>query len=135
MTSLKEYYFNYARVDGKTRKDMFGDPIDYWFDYKDSVLTLHFTLPLKAPVRAQNLEIDIYDPEFFLGFAFAEDASPGDDGQCAAAVRVEHRTAERCSRCSEPTPQQIVPAAVRGVRRHGLAFRQQDLSKMPVTRG
>jgi ABC-type uncharacterized transport system substrate-binding protein len=76
VTSLKEYdYFNYARIDGKKRKDAFGDPVDYWLDYKDSVLTLHFTLPLKTPVRAQSLEIDIYDPEFFIDFAFADDES------------------------------------------------------------
>jgi ABC-type uncharacterized transport system substrate-binding protein len=77
VTSLKEYdYFNYARIDGKRRKDVFGDPTDYWLDYKDSVLTLHFTLPLKAPVRAQSLEVDVYDPEFFIDFAFADDESP-----------------------------------------------------------
>jgi ABC-type uncharacterized transport system substrate-binding protein len=77
VTSLKEYdYFNYARIDGKKRKDMFSDPVDYWLDFKDSVLTLHFTLPLKTPVRAQNLEIDIYDPEFFIDFSFADENSP-----------------------------------------------------------
>jgi ABC-type uncharacterized transport system substrate-binding protein len=77
VTSLKEYdYFNYARIDGKKRKDVFSDPVDYWLDYKDSVLTLHFTLPLKTPVRAQNLEIDIYDPEFFIDFSFADEDSP-----------------------------------------------------------
>jgi ABC-type uncharacterized transport system substrate-binding protein len=49
-----------------------GDPIDYWLDYTDSVLTLHFTLPLKAPVRARDLEIDVYDPEYFIDFGFDE---------------------------------------------------------------
>ena len=33
VTSLKEYnYFNYARIDGKKRKDAFNDPVDYWLD-------------------------------------------------------------------------------------------------------
>jgi len=73
VTSLKEFnYFNYARVDGKKRKDAFEDPVDYWLDYTDSVLTLHFTLPLKAPVRAHDLEIDVYDPEYFIDFGFDE---------------------------------------------------------------
>ena len=37
ISSLKEYnYFDYARVDGKKRKDAFDDPIDYWLDYTDS---------------------------------------------------------------------------------------------------
>jgi ABC-type uncharacterized transport system substrate-binding protein len=71
MTSLKEYeYFNYARIDGKKQKSAFSGPVDYWLDYTDSVLTLHFTLPFKQPVRARNLEIDVYDPEFFIDFGF-----------------------------------------------------------------
>src|SRR5262249_52945686 len=77
VTSLKEHdYFNYARVDGKIRNDVFGDPTDYWLDYKDSGLTLHFTLPLRAPLRAQNFEINIFDPEFFIDFASGDDDPP-----------------------------------------------------------
>jgi ABC-type uncharacterized transport system substrate-binding protein len=73
VTSLKEYdYFNYARVNGKKQKGVFTDPVDYWLDYTDSILTLHFTLPLKTPIRAHNLEVDVYDPEFFIDFEFAE---------------------------------------------------------------
>jgi hypothetical protein len=49
ITSLKEFdYFTHAKADGK--KLIFSDPIDYWLDYHDNVLTLHFTLPLKTPV-------------------------------------------------------------------------------------
>jgi len=73
--SLKEYaYFTYAKVNGKKDKDAFSDPIDYYFDYdpKESVLTLHFTLPFKAPVKAKALQIEVYDPEFFIDFGFAE---------------------------------------------------------------
>jgi len=73
MTSLKDYdYFNYARIDGKKQKGAFADPTDYWLSYADSILTLHFTLLFKKPVRAQNLEIDIFDPEFFIDFGFEE---------------------------------------------------------------
>jgi ABC-type uncharacterized transport system substrate-binding protein len=73
VASLKEYdYFNYARIDGKKQKGAFADPTDYWLDYTDSILTLHFMLPLKKPVRAQNFEIDIFDPEFFIDFGFEE---------------------------------------------------------------
>ena len=73
--SLKEYaYFTYAKVNGKKDKDAFSDPIDYYFDYdpKESVLTLHFTLPFKTPVKAKALQIEVYDPEFFIDFGFAE---------------------------------------------------------------
>ena len=36
------------------------------------MLTLHFTLPFKTPVKAKVLKIEIYDPEFFIDFAFAD---------------------------------------------------------------
>jgi ABC-type uncharacterized transport system substrate-binding protein len=73
IASLKDYdYFNYARADGDTRTDVFTDPVDYWLDYTDAALTLHFTLPLKTPIRARNLEIKLYDPEFSIDFDFAE---------------------------------------------------------------
>jgi ABC-type uncharacterized transport system substrate-binding protein len=74
VTSLKEYdYFTYAKANGK--KVEFDDPqAGYFLDYntKDTVLTLHFTLPLKAPVNAKDLIIEIYDREFFVDFSFAE---------------------------------------------------------------
>jgi ABC-type uncharacterized transport system substrate-binding protein len=73
--SLHEYaYFTYAKVNGKRQKDAFTDPSDYWLDYnpKETVLTLHFTLPFKKPVKAKSLEIEVYDPEFFIDFAFAK---------------------------------------------------------------
>jgi ABC-type uncharacterized transport system substrate-binding protein len=68
--SLKEYdYFTYATADGK-KADM-TDPLpDYWLDFKDSVLTLNFTLPFKTPVKAKELKVDIYDPTIFVDFSF-----------------------------------------------------------------
>jgi ABC-type uncharacterized transport system substrate-binding protein len=90
--SLKEYaYFTYAKVNGKRQKDAFVDPVDYFLDYdpKETVLTLHFTLPFKAPVKAKALEVEIYDPEFFIDFGFADEnpvrlvSAPA---QCTAAV-------------------------------------------------
>ena len=71
--SLKEYdYFTYATADGK--KAELTDPApDYWLDYKDQVLTLNFVLPFKAPVKAKEMKIEIYDPSIFVDFAFAKD--------------------------------------------------------------
>ena len=68
--SLKEFdYFTYATADGK--KVALTDPTaDYWLDYNDQVLTLNFTLPLKTPVKAKELKIDIYDPTIFVDFSF-----------------------------------------------------------------
>jgi len=73
--SLREYgYFTYAKVAGRTQKDSFGDPTNYWLDYdpKASVLTLHFTLPFKNPIKAKQLTVEIYDPDFFIDFGFAD---------------------------------------------------------------
>jgi ABC-type uncharacterized transport system substrate-binding protein len=90
--SLKDYaYFTYARIDGKRRKDAFAEPVDYFLDYdpKETVLTLHFTLPFKTPVKAKNLEVEIYDQEFFIDFGLAEKDAVrlvGAPAQCAASV-------------------------------------------------
>jgi ABC-type uncharacterized transport system substrate-binding protein len=73
--SLKDYgYFTYAKVNRREQKGAFGVATDYWAEYdpKDAVVTLHFTLPFKKPVKAKSLEIDVYDPEFFIDFAFAK---------------------------------------------------------------
>jgi ABC-type uncharacterized transport system substrate-binding protein len=74
VTSLKEYeYFTYATANGK--KLEFADPpTGYYldFDQKETVLTLHFLLPLKQPLKAKNLTIAVYDPEFFIDFSLAE---------------------------------------------------------------
>jgi ABC-type uncharacterized transport system substrate-binding protein len=69
--SLKEYaYFTFARADGK--KEKFVDPVDYYLDYKDTHLTLHFTLPLKTPVKPKQLMLEVFDASFFIDFAFAD---------------------------------------------------------------
>ena len=89
VTSLKEYaYFTYATVDGKRDRNAFIDPVDYWLTYdpKTTLLTLHFTLPFKKPVKAKVLKIEIYDPEFFIDFGFAEKNAVrlvGAPAQCA----------------------------------------------------
>jgi ABC-type uncharacterized transport system substrate-binding protein len=71
--SLKEYdYFTYATADG-VKTEMTEPLPDYWLDYKDSVLTLNFTLPFKTPVKAKELKLEIYDPTIFVDFSFAKD--------------------------------------------------------------
>lgn len=71
VTSLKEFgYFSSARANGK--KSAFGDPTDYWLEHADGLLTLHFTLPFKTPVKAQTLDLDVYDPTYFVAFTLAD---------------------------------------------------------------
>jgi ABC-type uncharacterized transport system substrate-binding protein len=69
--SLKDFdYFTAARANGK--KAEFDGPADYWLEYKNELLVLHFTLPFKAPVKAQRLDLEIYDPTYFVDFTLAE---------------------------------------------------------------
>lgn len=71
VTSLKESdFFTYAKVNGTDVA--FGEATDYWLDYKNDVLTLNFTLPFKSPVKAKDLNLEVYDPTYMVDFAFAE---------------------------------------------------------------
>jgi len=68
MESLKEFaFFTFARVDNKKQK--FADPIDYYLEYKDAALVLHFTLPFKTPVKVKELALEIFDPTYFVDFS------------------------------------------------------------------
>jgi ABC-type uncharacterized transport system substrate-binding protein len=69
--SLKEYaFFTFAKADGKKQK--FQEPVDYYLEYKDTALTLHFTLPVRTPFRATQLVLEVFDPAFFIDFKFAD---------------------------------------------------------------
>lgn len=69
--SLKEFdFFTFAKADGK--KEKFLDPVDYFLEYKDAGLTLHFTLPLKTQAKPKALALEVFDPAFFIDFKFAD---------------------------------------------------------------
>jgi ABC-type uncharacterized transport system substrate-binding protein len=69
--SLKEFgYFTFAKADGKKAK--FEEPVDYFLEYKDGLLVLHFTLPLKTPVKPKTLAVEVFDPTFFVDFKLAD---------------------------------------------------------------
>jgi ABC-type uncharacterized transport system substrate-binding protein len=72
--SLKEFgFFTFAKADGK--KEKFQEPVDYFLEYKDAALTLHFTLPLKAPVKPKQLALEVFDPSYFIDFQL-DDKNP-----------------------------------------------------------
>jgi ABC-type uncharacterized transport system substrate-binding protein len=88
ISSMKEFnYFTFAQTDGK--KATFRDPVDYWLEYKGEELTLHFFLPLSTPAKAASLNLEVFDPEFYIDFALA-DADPvqlaGAPSACKLAV-------------------------------------------------
>jgi len=114
--SLKEYaYFTYARADGKKLK--FADPIDYYLEYRNAALTLHFTLPLKTAVSAKALKIEIYDPSIFVDFEFAKDAPVSLSGapQCALTYDLPHQpTPAEQSRLSQLDAVPLDPSSTYG---------------------
>ena len=71
VTSLKEFdYFTQARASG--RKAELNAPVDYYLEFSNGLLTLHFTLPFKTPVKAQSIDVEVYDGTYFVDFSFAE---------------------------------------------------------------
>ena len=83
------------------------------------MLTLHFTLPLKAPVKAKDLTLEVYDREFFVDFSFAE-KDPGEARRRAGAMQALGRAAAghgrraRRSSLSQLGPDQSDPSLTIG---------------------
>ena len=112
VTSLKEYdYFSSAKTNGQ--KAQFSDPVDYHLELKDAILTLHFTLPLKTPVQAKSLELEVYDPSYFIDFSFAEKDPVALKGAPAACkgdlVKPQAMPAETQQRLSQVGPSERIP--------------------------
>jgi ABC-type uncharacterized transport system substrate-binding protein len=115
--SLKEYdYFTFARADGKKLK--FGEPADYWLEYKNPSLILHFDLPLRAPAVAKALQIEVYDPSIFVDFEFAKDkpvSLSGAPPQCLATYDLPHQpTAAEQARLSQLDAVPLEPSSTYG---------------------
>ncbi len=71
VTSLKEFdFFTQGKLNGQ--KAEFEQPVDYFLEQKDDLLTLNFTLPLKKPAATKNVDLEIFDPLYFVAFEFAE---------------------------------------------------------------
>ena len=69
--SLQEFdFFTYPKMNGK--KAAFGAPKDYsmTFDGKEKTATLHFTVPLAEVAQSKLFVFQIYDPSYFVAFAF-----------------------------------------------------------------
>jgi len=91
ITSLKDFdYFTYAKANGKKTPFVDPDLKNAWLEYKDSMLTLNFTLPFKTPVKASTLEVEVFDPSYFVDFSFADKGAVtlvGAPAQCALTTR------------------------------------------------
>jgi ABC-type uncharacterized transport system substrate-binding protein len=112
VSSLKEYdFFTYAKVEGK--KADLAEASDYWLEYNDATLTLHFTLPFKAPAKAGALDVEVYDPTYFVDFALAEKDAvslTGAPAGCKLTVgKPQEMTADVAKRLAEIPPGQQIP--------------------------
>jgi ABC-type uncharacterized transport system substrate-binding protein len=97
---LKEFgYFTYAKL-GETALKL-KEPVDYWLEHKDGVLSLHFTLPLDQPVLAdaEGFNFSVYDESFFIAFDFAKDnpvkLGAGAPHGCTASVGVPEKDVQQ----------------------------------------
>ena len=95
--SLKDFdYFTFVHIGAMTTKCQLKPPENYSLDYDKGLLTLHLTLPLERPLDAQGqeVEVDVYDPSFFVAFGFATE-KPGEIAGSetkAAAPRSRNQT-------------------------------------------
>jgi ABC-type uncharacterized transport system substrate-binding protein len=74
VNALSEFgYFTFPELAGHEAECL--EPRDYWMEYKDKALTLHFTLPLKNSIPRSELKtfgFAVYDPTSYVAFSFAE---------------------------------------------------------------
>jgi ABC-type uncharacterized transport system substrate-binding protein len=106
--SLKDFhYFTFPMVKGKPL-DLKEPLKDYYVEYKDKQLILHFTVPLSEPVTPENLpdfSFSVYDPEFYMALSFE-----GDD-----AVKVQTGKKLHCTpKIEEPPTTAEIPLSQMG---------------------
>ena len=72
------------------------------------MLTLHFVLPLKTPVKAKTLNLEVFDPSYFVDFSFAEkDAVALEKAPAGCALSLakpQEMTKEMAQRLAEIPP-------------------------------
>ena len=129
--SLKENdFFTYAKANGKDVT--FVDPVEYnlEFDPKETVLTLHFVLPLKTPLKSKALNFEVFDPSYFVDFALAEkDAVSLDKAPAGCQIGVakpQEMTKEMAQKLAEIPPDGKIPD-----NSYGAAFSNKISVKCP----
>ena len=126
--SLKEFaYFTFAKADGK--KEKFQEPVDYFLEYKEAALTLHFMLPLKTPVKTKSLVAGSVRPLVFHRLQIRRQG-PDQAGRGARRLPDEIPAAERRHRRrAEAQRAEFRQRRQLELRRD---VRQQDHGGMPV---
>jgi ABC-type uncharacterized transport system substrate-binding protein len=114
--SLKEFdYFTFVHV-GEGDALPLKPPENASLEYDKSVLTLRFTLPLEKPLGAhsQEVQVDVYDPSFFVAFGFANDvpvtlSGPAVKGCTAEVKKPDPETEEGAAALTESFFAQLGP--------------------------
>jgi len=113
--SLKEYdFFTFAKADGKNVT--FAEPVEYRLEYnsKETMLTLHFVLPLKAATKTKAFDLDVFDPSYFVDFSLIEKdpvALEKAPTGCQLSVgKPQEMTKEMAQRLAEIPPGGQIPA-------------------------
>ena len=90
--------------------------LNYYLDSDKGLLTLHLTLPLDKPLdaRHQEVQVDVYDPSFFVAFGFATESPVKLSGAsikgCTAEIKEPDTEAEKGAQAlSEAFFSQLVP--------------------------
>jgi ABC-type uncharacterized transport system substrate-binding protein len=129
--SLKEYdFFTYAKANGKDVE--FVDPKEYHleFDPKETVLTLYFILPLKTPLKTKALELEVFDPSYFVDFELAEkdpvSLEKAPNGCKLGLTKPQEMTAEMARTLAEIPPDGKIPDNT-----YGAAFSNKISLKCP----
>jgi ABC-type uncharacterized transport system substrate-binding protein len=129
--SLKEYdFFTFAKANGQNVA--FVDPIDYYLEFnpKDTVLTLHFVLPLKTPLKVKALVLEVFDPSYFVDFALAEQdpvaLEKAPSGCQISVAKPQEMTAEMARKLAEIPPDGKIPQDS-----YGAAFSNKISVKCP----
>jgi ABC-type uncharacterized transport system substrate-binding protein len=101
---LKDFdYFTFVHI-GDGDKLPLKTPENYSLDSDKGILTLHLTLPLDKPVdaRDQEVQVDVYDPTFFVAFGFATESPVKLSGAsikgCTAKIKEPDTEADKDAR-------------------------------------
>jgi ABC-type uncharacterized transport system substrate-binding protein len=116
INSLKEFdYFTFVHV-GDADALALKPPENASLDFDKSLLTLHFTLPLDKLLNAhgQEVQVDVYDPSFFVAFGLATEApvtlsGPAIKGCTAVVKKPDPETEEDAKALSESFFSQLGP--------------------------
>ena len=115
---LKEFdYFTYPTV-GKTLLKVAGPkPGEYYLEYKDGVLALHFTVALEKPVPmdTKGFALVITDPSYFIAFELSEKDPPKLNAEapktCKLSVGVPKDETANEKKLTGAFAEQMAPAA------------------------